>query len=344
MEEMLLYTENIGKAVAEVKAAGGQVMIQLGDELLVAQVPTHVAKQNSFSHASAHISSSASQWTLSYANAYWMARTERLKPQPMVQKWTEKTAPMALHREDPDAVFQEGSPYSQTMTGKISVLLLIVSGPGNLTISDIEKDKVISECLAGTLFWSNKANAHRRNSLSFVMHNAKVTINVSDSPSCTNQNFRICHNAFAYPTLQALNYSASTTGKHQLAQAYKDKDNSDGAYLAFFSKYNLNHFGYAYYGGGPIYMQYTNGNWGPDQIDRVFAHETGHVFNAPDEYTGCLCAKEYGKGSCNATNANCNNSNGNDCISNAAQVACIMDGNDMTVAPCNSTKKHVGWC
>ena len=33
MEEMLLHTEKIGKAVAEVKAAGGQVMIQLGDDL-----------------------------------------------------------------------------------------------------------------------------------------------------------------------------------------------------------------------------------------------------------------------------------------------------------------------
>ena len=344
MEEMLLHTENIDKAVAEVKAAGGQVMIQLGDELLVAQVPTHVAKQISFSHASAHISSSASQWTLSYANAYWMARTERLKPQPKVQKWTEKTAPMALHQEDPDAVFQEGSPYRQTMTGKISVLLLIVSGPGNLAFSDNEKQKVISECLAGTLFWSSKANAHRRNSLSFVMHNAKVTINASDSSSCSKQDWIDCENKFADPTLQALKYPAGQTGKNQLAQFYKDQDQSDGAYLAFFSKYNQSHFAYAYYGKGPVYMQYSNDDWGPDQIDRVFAHETGHIFNAPDEYTGCLCAKEYGKGSCNATNANCNNSKGVDCISSATQVACIMDGNDMTVDPCNSTKKHLGWC
>ena len=57
----------------------------------------------------------------------------------------------------------------------------------------------------------------------------------------------------------------------------KDWSGGDGAYIGFFSKYNQKHFAYAYFGGGPLYMQYSNDGWGPDQIDRVFAHETGHV-------------------------------------------------------------------
>ena len=100
MEEMLLHTENIDKATTEVEAAGGHVLLQLGHNLLVANVPSHVAKQNGFSQASAHISSSASAETLSHANAYWMARENEMKPQPTVQHWTEKTAPMAFKRED----------------------------------------------------------------------------------------------------------------------------------------------------------------------------------------------------------------------------------------------------
>ncbi len=80
MEEMLLHTENIDEATAEVKAAGGHVLLQLGHNLLVAKVSSHVAKQNSFSHSSTHISSSASAETLSHANAYWMAREDELKP------------------------------------------------------------------------------------------------------------------------------------------------------------------------------------------------------------------------------------------------------------------------
>ena len=44
-------------------------------------------------------------------------------------------------------------------------------------------------------------------------------------------------------------------------------------------------------------MQYAIDGWGPNNIDRVFAHETCHIFNAPDEYaaSGCDCggAWEY---------------------------------------------------
>ena len=38
MEEMLLHTENIDEATAEVEAAGGRVLLQLGHNLLVAKV------------------------------------------------------------------------------------------------------------------------------------------------------------------------------------------------------------------------------------------------------------------------------------------------------------------
>ncbi len=67
MEEMLLHTENIDEATAEVEAAGGHILLQLGHNLLVVKVPSHVTKQNSFSQASAHIPSSVSVETLSHA-------------------------------------------------------------------------------------------------------------------------------------------------------------------------------------------------------------------------------------------------------------------------------------
>ena len=59
-----------------------------------------------------------------------------------------------------------------------------------------------------------------------------------------------------------------------------------------------------------ICSSYSNGPWGIDHIDRVFAHETGHVFNALrlDEYNynRCNCLyKDYGKGTCHTGNYNC---------------------------------------
>ena len=232
MEEMLLHTENIDKAVAEVKAAGGHVLMQLGHNLLVAQVPTHVAKQNSFSHASAHISSSASQKTLTYTNAYWMAREDKLKPQPKVQKWTEETAPMVIDREDSDAVYQGDSPYSPTMTGKIVAAVIAVSGPGSLAFSDDEIQKIISECLEGTKFWAEQAKQNRV-SLEFVLHASKVTITTPNKYpnkiSCTS--YSICHDVFVDPVFKSIGYPVGQEGMDLLARAFKASYSADGAYL-----------------------------------------------------------------------------------------------------------------
>ena len=123
MEEMLLHTENIDGATAEVEAAGGHVLLQLGHNLLVANVPYHAVNQNSFSQASVHIPSSASAETLTHVNAYRMAQQDELKLQPTSQIWT---APMAFEREDSDENVHGDSPYRLTMTGKITVVILIL--------------------------------------------------------------------------------------------------------------------------------------------------------------------------------------------------------------------------
>ncbi len=92
---------------------------------------------------------------------------------------------------------------------------------------------------------------------------------------------------------------------------------------SFQNNYRQYHFAYAYFEGGPLYMQYSNDGWGPDQFDKVFAHETGHVFNVPDEYYKCRCSINYGKGACTAKNDNCTRNDLDKCTDH--QPACIMD-------------------
>ncbi len=268
---------------------------------------------------------------MTHANAYWMAREDELKPQPTAQKWTEKTAPMAIEREDSND-FHGDSPYSSTMTGKIAVVVFVASGPGSLEITDAELQTIISKCQVGLDFWSEQA---RKNSvpLSFVLYWAKATITAPNPTSCSS--FSACHNVFADASLQAFGFPAGRAGKDQLSEFAKSASRADGAFLAFFTKYRQAHFAYAYFGSGPTYMQYSNDGWGTNQIDRVFAHETGHVFSAPDEYGRCKCTPLYGRGSCTATNANCR-----DCTS--SQANCIMDRSAWEL--CENTKKHVGWC
>jgi len=43
-------------------------------------------------------------------------------------------------------------------------------------------------------------------------------------------------------------------------------------------------FGYAHYGGPFLVMTYDNDNWGINNMDKVTAHEIGHIFYATDEY------------------------------------------------------------
>ncbi len=332
MEEMLLHTENIDEATAEVEAAGGHILLQLGHNLLVAKVLSHAANQNSFSQASVYIPSSVSAETLSHASAYWMAREDELKPQPTVQKWTERTAPMVFEREASDEGFRGASPYRPTMTGKIAVGIMIVSGPGSLAISSNDKVKIKSECQAGLKFWSKEAKKEGV-SLSFALYYETITINASNPTSCSS--FRACENVFTDPILQALGFSTGWAGRNQLAQHIKGA--ADGAFVTFFSKYRQSHVAYAYYSGGPVYIQYDLSVY--PTFNRVFAHETGHIFNARDEYYGtCNCNKLYGKGSCTAKNSNCYS-----CTS--SQTDCIMlhaDPNEGNL--CKYTKKHVGWC
>ena len=334
-EEMLLHTSDFKAATAEIESVGGRVTMFLGDDLMVAKVPKQfIAKKTEFSSASAHISSAASPDTLMYVQAYWTAREESTKPQQEILSWSDKTAPIVLPR-DPPVPDEEDSPYRSTLTGHIAFAAIIVSGPGNLAISNSEKNKVISEVIAGLDFWCDEAPASAN--LKFSVYYGYAAITASDSNYCGSSDYGRCHDVFANPALRALGFESGQAGKDAVARYIKRQSDAQGAYIGFFSKYRQSHFAYAYFGGGPLYMQYSNDGWGSDQIDRVFAHETGHAFNAPDEYTqsGCQCSKYYGEGSCTVRNKNCV-----DCTSK--QVDCIMDKNVFKL--CQYTKRHLGWC
>lgn len=82
-------------------------------------------------------------------------------------------------------------------------------------------------------------------------------------------------------------------------------------------------------------MDPASDGWGPTNIDRVFAHETGHVFGAPDEYasSNCTCGGAYGPWG--EPNSNCENCPG------GAGWKCVMDNNDWAFCPW--TPLQIGW-
>ncbi len=329
MDEMLLYTEDSQRAIAEIQSIGGRVTIELGDNVLIANIPSNIAtKQDAFAHSSTKFPATASKMAHSHAKAYEMYLKDIQGPQLPVTKYTEENAPKAYPQLSP---YSANSHITPTLRGKIAVGQFTVSGPGSLAISAAEESKISGEVLRGLKFWTDNAPADA--DLSFKVYGSLTTINAADAPAGCNP----CHDTYVVPALKARGFASN----EDLAKALKrDTPNAVGAFLAYFTKYRQHHFAYAY-NGGPTYMQYSNGAWGSDNIDRVFAHETGHVFNAPDEYTSCNCNQDYGGGTCTAKNANCEETGSTSCTT--AQETCVMDSTDIEHI-CEYSIKHVGWC
>lgn len=61
-------------------------------------------------------------------------------------------------------------------------------------------------------------------------------------------------------------------------------------------KFADGYFAYTYLGGPFTVMTYKNDGYGIANMDVVFAHETGHIFNALDEYAGASGPNDYSNG------------------------------------------------
>ena len=61
-------------------------------------------------------------------------------------------------------------------------------------------------------------------------------------------------------------------------------------------KFADGYFAYSYLGGPFTVMTYDNNGYGISNMDVVAAHETGHIFNALDEYAGASSPSDYSHG------------------------------------------------
>jgi len=222
-------------------------------------------------------------------------------------------------------------PLSTRLTGKVAVGIVIVSGPtAALQFTAAERAKVVAEVQNG-LGWLGAQNAAAQVSFSYEIQNIAIT----ETPLGGNPSSEQMENRFRDPAMAKIGYAAGLGNVAKYADDLRTKLKTDWAYIAFFTKYPLGHFAYASIGGPRLVMQYANDGWGPDNIDRVFTHETGHIFGAPDEYaaSGCDCGGSWGfYGKPNSNCANCAPGGG---------VKCLMKGNDWEM--CSVTPYHLGF-
>ncbi len=137
------------------------------------------------------------------------------------------------------------------------------------------------------------------------------------------------------PAMASLGYGEGSDQVRHLAADVRDSLRAQHGFCLFVTKYPTTHFAYA--GGGRIV--YRKAGFLPTQtgnMDRVIAHETGHVFGAPDEYgsSGCRCSTKSGR-FFKASNRNCANCDPDE------NAPCIMRSNSPGL--CQNTPWHLGW-
>ncbi len=245
--------------------------------------------------------------------------------------------PSPIHPVDGPEFLAEGeqpapaASLSGRLKGRIAVGVVIVEGTASaLRFSNSEQIKVLAEVQNGLSYLAAQAP---RKDVTFVHQIKALRVDVPDTTSgSTYEDFE---RPWRDPALAQLGFGPGLSGCRAYAASLKTALATDWAYVAFFTKYTLRHFAYASLGGPRLVMHYLNDGWGVDNIDRVFAHETGHIFNAPDEYgsSGCNCGGSWGHfGRPNSNCANCAPGGGS---------KCIMRSNDW--AMCSETPYHLGY-
>ena len=219
------------------------------------------------------------------------------------------------------------APGAAILSGSVAVGIIIVNGPTAATrFSLAERTKVVAEVQAG-LTWLGNQDPPAGVSWHYEINNVSIT-------TATNATAADDESRWRNPAMGQLGHTQNWQGMLDYVAAMRRRLGTRWAYCVFFVKgYPLWHFAYA--STPRIVMDYANAGWGPDNIDRVFAHETGHIFSCPDEYAAAACVCTSTHGIFDELNANCAT------CAPGGGIACLMKNNDW--AMCSHTRRHLGW-
>ena len=334
--------------------AGGRVLHRFGSRVLIGEVPARVTRKVAATRGlkAAHVGVVAkppgrlteieamgvAAWNLRVSADYARAKDQRPHEG---QRWDafQASGPV-LPPDGPGMTHVDGAPppgamgvtvpedMSTYLIGSVAVGIIVVEGPTlDLQFSQDEKTKVVAEVQEG-LTWLAKVDARAGVSFSYDLR----TVQIDVAPDPAKSGYEPLEAHWRDPAMIKLGYAGNMLGVYDYVKTIRRNLGTKWGYVGLFTKYPTAHFAYAL--KPKLVMQYSNDGWGPDNIDRVFTHESGHIFGCPDEYasSGCNCDTKFGY--LREPNRNCQN-----CAS--PFVDCLMAAN--TFAMCASTPIHLGW-
>ena len=243
------------------------------------------------------------------------------------------------------------------MTGKVAVGVVFIESsiPGEPVFSDLDRIKLVANLQKGHTFLHDNHPEPKNLSWNYDWQFTKIDVKGKKAGSS-----KLDDDYFKDAAMKKVNYNGktfwgNTLGVNNYIDALKSDKNCDHAVVFFITPYEASWAAYAipYNGTSTLSSVKNYIGWGINNTWRIFAHETGHLFGAADEYSPGAdqyspailylynlyngCDSTFG---CNETpNANFEQC----CAPNPpnGSVPCLMRSN--TVSVCPASQGQIGW-
>lgn len=247
------------------------------------------------------------------------------------------------------------------LLGRVCVVLVFVDGPDSASIDELTRITAYTECAAGlgvlgnlAASWGARQSPPVAQPCTFALTGRPVTIGVDPRslPARTGNkplDWKRIDRVWLDATLTALGVPTGGDFDDRMRGVAAGLAVSGWTWLGiddivpvFVTNYPTHWMAYAdgYRRYATINVPETWAKWTTSK-HRVFAHELGHVFGAPDEYAKSTCTVTETAGPFATPNANCTYVTRVPLVPNPFSVDCLMNRNSAVACP--STEFTWGW-
>lgn len=231
-------------------------------------------------------------WNTSLAESTYGIYTIRIKVYDINNQTSEDRAVVWISQVAAPGYYET----SEYLIGSVAVGIILPESNGTIdpeteNWTSSEESQVINEIKAGLSWWT-KQNPSANVTLSYDIHYRVPTSyepiirNVTDEGLWISEAMAFLgymdgwYMEQVYDYVNDLRYKLRTDWAFAIFVVDSSND-ADGTFADGW-------IAYAWLGGPFQVMTYDNNGWGIDKMDRICAHETGHIFFATDEYDGWI--------------------------------------------------------